>query len=120
MFRIVPPPGKRDETLEVLSLLKGPTEVSKGCRGARALQDAGEEGVITYIELWDDWEDLKEHIRSERFRRLLPYIEMSVEPPQVEFSTLENVQGMELLVSTLDSKAGAANVVNRKRKGERS
>ncbi len=119
-FRIVPPPGKRDEILEVLSILKGPTEVSKGSRGSRALQDADDERVITYIELWENWEDLKAHIRSERFRRILPYIDMSVEPPQVEFSNLERVKGMEFLVSTLGSKAGAENVVTRTKKGERS
>jgi PAS domain S-box-containing protein len=42
-----------------------------------------------------------EHLRSERFRRLLPYIEMSVEPPQVAFSTIDQVRGIEFLVAVL-------------------
>jgi hypothetical protein len=39
-FRIVAPKDKRQEILDVLLCLKGPTEVAKGCRGCQILQDA--------------------------------------------------------------------------------
>ena len=41
------------------------------------------------------------HLRSERFRRLLPYIEMSIEPPQVSFGSVEHIRGIEFLVAVL-------------------
>ncbi len=53
----------------------------------RILQDVEDANILTYLVTWETQEDLEEHLRSDRFRRLLPYIEMSREPPEVEFST---------------------------------
>ncbi len=100
-FRIVAPPRKREEILEVLLCLKGPTEITRGCRSCRILQDADDANVLTYLVEWDTEEEVESHLRSERFRRLLPYIEMSVEPPQVDFSTIDRVRGIEFLVDVL-------------------
>jgi quinol monooxygenase YgiN len=104
-LRIVAPPAKRAEVLEVLRTLKGPTEVSKGCHVCRVLQDAENDDVLTYLVRWDTQQDLEEHLASERFRRLLPYIEMSVEPPEFEISDFEPRGGIEFLVAALGSKA---------------
>ncbi len=88
----------------VLMCLKGPTEVSRGCRACRIVQDVEDENVLTYIVTWETQEDLEEHLRCERFRRLLPYVEMSREPPEVNFSTIDQVRGMEFLVEVLSSE----------------
>ena len=103
-FRVVAPAEKRKEVLYVLMCLKGPTEVARGCQGCRILQDADNENVLTYLGRWDTLEDVEEHLRSERFRRLLPYIELSVEAPEVEFATIQKVHGIELLVAALGSE----------------
>jgi quinol monooxygenase YgiN len=103
--RIVAPAEKTREVLDVLRCLKGPTEVSKGCRACQVLQDADDEGVITYLAQWDTQDEAEEHFRSERFRRLLPYIEMSVEPPEVEVSNIDRVGGIEFLVAALGAKS---------------
>jgi quinol monooxygenase YgiN len=103
-LRIVAPAAKRSEVLEVLRALKGPTEVSKGCRVCRILQDAEDVDVLTYLVQWETRQDLEEHLRSERFRRLLPYIEMSVEPPDFEMSDFDRLGGIEFLVAVLGSK----------------
>ncbi len=102
-FRIVSPENKRDEVLQVLLCLKGPTEVLRGCRACRILNDVEDDHVLTYMVQWDTQEEIEEHLRSERFRRLLPYIEMSIEPPQVEFSTIDKIQGIEFLIGVLNS-----------------
>lgn len=67
----------------------------------RIMQDADNEAVLTYNVRWDTREELEDHFRSERFRRLLPYIDMSVEAPEVEVIELERVGGIEILVSAL-------------------
>lgn len=103
-FRLVVPEGKREEVLDVLACLKGPTEVARGCRACRILQDAENDHVLTYLVQWDTENEIEEHLRSERFRRLLPYIEMSVEPPEVDFSTIDRIRGIEFLVATLTPK----------------
>jgi quinol monooxygenase YgiN len=100
-FRIVTPAHKRVEVLDVLATLKEPTMVSKGCRACHVLQDVNNENILTYIERWDTLADLEDHMRSERFRRLLPYIDLSVEPPEVEFDAIETIHGIELLLAAL-------------------
>ncbi len=102
-FRIVAPDGKREEVLEVLLCLKGPTEVSRGCSACRVVQDVEDDHALTYLVQWETENALEEHLRSERFRRLLPYVEMSVEPPEVAFSTIDQIRGIEFLVATLSS-----------------
>lgn len=102
--RIVAPAEKIHEVLDVLRRLKGPTAVSKGCRACQVLQDADDEGALTYLAQWDTQEEAEEHFRSERFRRLLPYIEMSVEPPEVEVSSIDRIGGLEFLVAALGKK----------------
>ncbi len=100
-LRIVVPEPKRSEVLGVLRALKGPTEVSSGCRMCRVFQDVENGTGLTYLVQWDTRHDLEEHFRSERFRRLLPYIEMSIDPPEVEISDLDPLGGVELLVAVL-------------------
>jgi quinol monooxygenase YgiN len=100
-FRIVAPEEKRDEILEVVLRLKGPTEVSTGCRKCEVLQDVEDADVLVCLEQWDTQADLEEHLRSERFRRLLPYIDMSLEPPEVHFGTIDQGRGIEFLITLL-------------------
>jgi quinol monooxygenase YgiN len=106
LIRIVAPPGKRDEILDVLKCLKGPTEAIGECRACQVFQDAEDSRVLTYLVQWDSEDAIAAHLRSERFRRLLPYIEMSVEPPEVSFGTIDQVRGVEFLVATIGSPPG--------------
>ena len=48
-FRIIVPEGKRQEALDVLLCLKGPTEVSRGCRACRVLQDVENDHTLSYV-----------------------------------------------------------------------
>ncbi len=102
-FRIVAPEGKREEVLDVLMRLKGPTEVSHGCRACRIAQDVQNDHALTYTVEWETEGEMEEHLRSEQFRRLLPYIEMSVRPPEVDFSTIDKVRGIEFLIAALSA-----------------
>jgi quinol monooxygenase YgiN len=103
-FRLVASEEKREEFLGVLMRLKGPTEALPNCRACRVLLDAEDKNALTYLVTWEDEKDLEEHLRSDRFRWLLPYIEMSQEPPEVSFSTIEQVQGIQFLVEVLGAK----------------
>jgi quinol monooxygenase YgiN len=103
-FRLVAPVGKRQEFLDVLLCLKGPTEALAECRACWTCQDVEDDHALTYFVQWDTQEDLEAHLRSERFRRLLPYIEMSVEPPAVCFGSIEHIRGIEFLVAVLSSE----------------
>ncbi|MFG0295172.1 MAG: putative quinol monooxygenase [Maioricimonas sp. JB045] len=101
--RVVAPAAQRTEVLDVLRSLKGPAESTPGCLQCCILQDAEDENLLMYVVRWETQEELEAHMRSERFRRLLPYIEMSVEAPEVDVSNVERVGGIEFLVSVLDA-----------------
>ncbi len=103
-IRLVVPEGKRQEVLDVLLCLKGPIEAVAECRGCWICQDVANDHALTYLSQWDTQDDLESHLRSERFRRLLPYIEMSMEPPTVSFGIIEHIRGIEFLVEVLSSK----------------
>ena len=105
-LRIVPPAGKWIELRNVMRSLKGPTEVSHGCCECRVLQDAADEGALTYLVQWESLTKLEEHIRSARFRKLLPYIETSVQPPEFDVSSIDRIGGIESLIAVLDSNTG--------------
>jgi hypothetical protein len=94
----VAPKGKREEMLDFLLCLKGPAEAARGCRACWIFQDTVDDHILTYLVLWNAEDELEEHIRSERFRRLLPYIEMSVEPPDIEISAVDRFGGIEFLL----------------------
>src|SRR5512139_1839891 len=103
-FRVVPPGDRQQELIEVLSCMKEPTEALDGCRGYQILQDVNDRRAISWLEWWDCMADLEAHIRSDRFRRLLPYIEMSVAPPEVTVGVIDPVRGPEFIVNTIVSE----------------
>ena len=103
-FRLVAPEGKRQEFRDVLLHVKGPTESFPECRACWICQDVTNDHALVYLVQWDSQEDLESHLRSERFRRLLPYIEMSVEPPVVSFGSIEHIRGIEFLVEVLSAR----------------
>lgn len=105
LLRIVIPAEKREEALDVLQCLKRPAEVSGGCRGCWILENPDVHGSLTYLVRWDKRDQLNEHLRSDRFRNLLPYIEMSVEPPEFEVSSINPVGGLGYLVTVMGSEA---------------
>lgn len=112
-LRLVAPEGKREEILDVLRCLRGPTETARGCHACQILQDAEDQRVLTYLVQWETEAEIEEHLRSERFRRLLPYIEMSVEPPEVHFSTIDQIRGIEFLVAALSATSPVPEPIER-------
>ena len=102
--RLVAPEGKLQEFRDVLLHLKGPTESFPECRACWICQYITNDHALCYLVQWDSQENLEAHLRSERFRRLLPYIELSVEPPVVSFGSVERIRGIEFLVDLLSAR----------------
>ena len=104
-LRIVPPAEKLWELRNVMRALTGPTEVAKGCFECRVLQDAEGDGGLTYLVQFESMNQMETHLRSWRFRRLLPYIELSVQPPEFEMYSLERIGEIESLIAVLGSES---------------
>ncbi|MFG0254408.1 MAG: hypothetical protein ACF787_04835 [Rhodopirellula sp. JB053] len=68
------------------------------------LSDENDNESIIYWAHWETRIDLENHFRSERFHRLLPYIEMSLELDKVEISDLQTIGELMVILSAFAIK----------------
>lgn len=105
VLRIVAPAEKRHEVIRTFRFLLGPTRARRGCLRCGLYQDLENENALSYVELWETQAELEAHLRSHQYWRLLPLIEMSTEPPELEFSTVCQTRGIEYLAAVRGSPA---------------
>lgn len=105
LVNIVPSAGKRQEILDILLSVKGPTLAAPGCRACSVYEEHGDDQGIAYLELWETPLELYRHIRSGLYSRVLEAMELSIREPEVSFHTISETHGMELIES-LRSKSG--------------
>ncbi len=100
-LRMYPPASKKKEVADALRCLMGPTEVQPGCVKCRlSTNDA-----VEHEEIWNSWELLEDHIRSDRFTRLLELMELSERQPHLVFHGFET-RGMEYVEEVRKQKFG--------------
>ncbi len=97
MVKIVPSPGKRQEILDILFSVKGPTLATPGCRACSIYEEQGEDQAITYIERWQSPADMYRHVRSALYSRILEAMELSSMTPEISFHMIMRTEGMELV-----------------------
>jgi len=100
-IKILADPDNKNEILEILFSVKGPTEVKRGCLSCGIYQDIQNERIIAYEEVWESKESLYNHIRSAFYRSILAAVDMSSEPPEIKFNTVSNITGIELIKEAL-------------------
>jgi quinol monooxygenase YgiN len=93
--RMVMPHEKFAEAAKILARTAERTRVETGCDRCHVYRDAGEAPVILLEEAWKSDEDLDHHLRSDGFRDVLVVMEMALEPPEIQFSTIARMTGME-------------------------
>ncbi len=57
--------------------------------------ESGDSRRLYYSELWDTEDNLRSMLRSERFTRLVELMEMSTDPPSLDFRTIAETHGLE-------------------------
>lgn len=97
---IVSSPEKSGELGRALSSLLGRTQVQPGCLSCLLYQDWSDENVLYLESRWETPNDLLHHIRSDSYKWLLLLIELGIEPPSIEFLTVSEVRGMDLIEVT--------------------
>ncbi len=95
--RMVIPPGKRRETLEILDLVAERTRAERGCLTCRIYHDEQEEAVFMLDEVWETQGNLDRHLRSDDYRNVLLVTEMAIEPPEIKFQTISHSAGVEII-----------------------
>jgi quinol monooxygenase YgiN len=96
-IRMLIPPKRREEVIEILSSLAERSRFEAGCVSTRVYQDVEVEPALLVEQLWKSGEDLERYLRSEEFRKVLLLVEMAVEPPEIRFDEISRSSGVETI-----------------------
>lgn len=102
IVRIKTSPEKREEIRSALSSVSGPTESEPGCLSCRVYQDVSDTTTFRAESRWKTQNDLLTHVRSDAYKRLLLLIELSSEPPEIEFLEVSETRGLDLIKAARD------------------
>ncbi len=96
-------PGRRNDLAETIRGMLEPTRVERGCISYCLYEDIENKNTFALVEEWKTRDDLEKHVRTDNYRRLLALMDILSEPPQLQFNTVSQTAGVELL-STVFSK----------------
>ena len=94
---IYAPTGQRQEFGGALASLIGPMQVQPGCLKCRLFQNWHDTDELAMEANWATPEDLIRHLQSDMYKRLLLLMELSPVPPVLEFCTVQEVSGLDLV-----------------------
>jgi len=97
LMSISVPHGKRQELGKALASLIGPIQVQPGCLSCRLFQAWPLDNGLQIEARWENEEDLIRHLRSDFYKRLLLLMELGATPPVLEFLTVVEFRGLELV-----------------------
>jgi quinol monooxygenase YgiN len=88
---------KRMELSQTISSLIGSIRTQKGCQRCDFCQSMENENKLSLIEEWDTEGNLKEHLKSERFRVFRGAMNLLREPYEMTFHNVIHPAGMDEL-----------------------
>jgi quinol monooxygenase YgiN len=87
----------RQELGKALATLVGPIQVQPGCLSCRLSQSLPQQDSLQIETRWESQEDLIRHLQSDGYKRLLLLMELSTAPPVLEFLSVLEVRGLDLV-----------------------
>ncbi len=100
-LRMTVRPGKRHDFAESIRGMIEPTRVERGCISYCFYEDIENKNTFALVEEWKTRADLERHVRTDNYRKLLALMDLLSEPPQLQFNTVSQTAGMELLSTVL-------------------
>ena len=97
LLGFVAPLDERKDLFKVLLASLGPTQVQPGCLGCRLYQDCSDTNTHYLESRWETSDALIGHIRSDAYKRLLLLMELGAKAPSIEFFTVAEVRGLDLI-----------------------
>ena len=94
-------PEKRMELSQTIASLIGSIRTEKGCNRCDFCQSIEDENRLFLLEEWDTQENLKDHLKSERFRVLRGAMNLLREPYEMVLHTVFHPAGMDLMENVL-------------------
>ena len=99
------PLGQARPITMALHSLSADTRTARGCTGS-SVSTALTHGVfVRYVEDWQTEDDLRVHLRSVTFRRLIALIDNAIEPPRIEFTLPGGPRGLDYVAEVQRSHA---------------
>jgi quinol monooxygenase YgiN len=95
LVRLVARPDEVPEVLRALRSVLRPATQARGCCFAQIYLEANDSQRLGYLEEWDDPEELRQQLKSERFVHLLELLETAAERPVLEFRIITEKYGLE-------------------------
>ena len=86
---------KRKELSQTIASLIGSIRTEKGCRRCDFCQSMEDENELCLLEEWDTQGNLKDHLKSERFRVLRGAMNLLQGPYEMMFHTTCHPAGMK-------------------------
>ncbi len=86
---------KQKELSQTISSLIGSIRTEKGCQRCDFCQSMENENELSLLEEWDTPENLKSHLKSDRFRVLRGAMNLLKEPYGMMFHTVLHPAGMK-------------------------
>jgi len=93
------PRSKKQELGRSLAALIGPIQVQPGCLSCRLFQAWPDHDRLVMQARWDGQEGLVSHLQSDIYKKLLLLIELSAARPSLEFLTVIDTHGLDLVES---------------------
>lgn len=97
LLRISVPRGKREEFANTLASMVAPIEAQPGCLSCRVFEVWPQRDGLLIEARWESQEYLVCYLRSQTYKRLLLLSELGVAPPSVEFFTVVEFRGLDLV-----------------------
>ena len=94
-IRMLIPHEKQGEALEILGSMIEQTQCEPGCVSCRLYRGVEDARAIMFEELWLSEEDVKRHLQSDKYRKILLVVEMAEEPPEIRFDAIDHSTGVE-------------------------
>jgi quinol monooxygenase YgiN len=102
-LQVVIPPKKRKDFLEILRIYLGPACFQPGCISCNAYLELDNEDSLILVEKWQSKAYLDQHLSSSEYRKILALMDLSVEPPRIEFVTMSELGGMNVIEKARES-----------------
>ena len=96
-LRMAIPQQKRGEALKILKSMVARNQAQPDCVFCRICEDALEDNVLQFEEMWRNEEELERHLRSDQYNKVLLVLEMALKQPEIRFDIVSSSTGIETI-----------------------
>jgi quinol monooxygenase YgiN len=96
-LRMAIPLQKRGEALKILKSMVARNQARNDCVFCRICEDALEDNILQFEEMWRSEEELESHLCSYEYHQVLLVLEMAMRQPEIRFYTISSSTGIETI-----------------------